>query len=196
VWPAWGRVAAKPFDQPIDLAAGNHTAATAEHHRIQALRLRGLSSDAVSRGWRLRWCSLRIRSAHIFGPGAEVSEHCHQCDADDADQNLHPYTIRDFDERYVDQNCKNNTEAEHFKRLLTALDGRPERWPMQARPVARHEPRDEEGQDDEMNEPVGREVGLVIGVERINKPRRHHVSDFGESPRHRHDQCEHEVGAP
>jgi hypothetical protein len=103
-----------------------------------------------------------MRLVDILRPGAVVSEHCHQCDADDADQYLHPYIIRDFDERDMRQDRKENTEAEHFKRSLAALDGRPERQPVQARPVARHEPRDEERQDHEMNEAVGREIGLVI----------------------------------
>jgi len=67
---------------------------------------------------------------------------------------------------------------------------------MQTRPVARHKPRDEEGKDDEMHEAVRREISLVIRVERINEPRRHHVGELGETPRHRHDQCEHEVRAP
>ena len=56
-------------------------------------------------------------------------------------------------------------------------------------------PRGEEGKDDEMKEAVRRQIGLVIGVERINEPRGHQVGELGESPRHRHDQREHEVGA-
>ena len=91
---------------------------------------------------------------------------------------------------------KENTEAEHFKRLLAALDERPECRSLQARPVARHEPRDEEGKDDETHEAVGPKIGFVIRVERINEPRRHHVGNSGKTPRHRHDQCEHEVDAP
>ena len=46
-----------------------------------------------------------------------------------------------------------------------------------------------------MKEAVRRQIGLVIGVERINEPRGHQVGELGESPRHRHDQREHEVGA-
>ena len=88
-----------------------------------------------------------------------------------------------------------DAEAEHFKRLLAALDERPEYRPLQSRPVARHEPRNEEGKDDEMKETVGREISLVIGVERINEPCGHQRGKLGESPRHRHDQREHEVGA-
>ena len=57
-------------------------------------------------------------------------------------------------------------------------------------------PRDEERKDDEMHEAVGRKIGFVIGVERINEPRRHHVGELGEAPRHRHDQCEQKVDAP
>ena len=91
---------------------------------------------------------------------------------------------------------KENTEAEHFKRLLAALNERPEYRPLQTRPVARQEPRDEEGKDDEMHEAIGREISLVIRVERINEPGRHHVGELGEASRHGHDQCEHEVGAP
>jgi hypothetical protein len=86
-----------------------------------------------------------LRLTQTFGPGAEVSKRCHQCNPDDAYHSLHPYIIRNFHERYVGQECKKDTEAEYFKRLLTALDYWPERGPLQTRPVARHKSCEEDG---------------------------------------------------
>src|SRR6476620_2684822 len=57
------------------------------------------------------------------------------------------------------------------------------------------EPVDEEGKHDEMDEPVGREVGFVVGIERIVKPC-HRMSDLRKSPRHRHNERKQQVGAP
>ncbi len=88
-----------------------------------------------------------------------------------------------------------DAEAEHLQRLLAALDEGPKYRPLQSRPVARHEPRDEEGKDDEMKQAVRRQIGLVVGIEGIDKPRGHQVGEFGESPRHGHDQGKHEIGA-
>ena len=47
-----------------------------------------------------------------------------------------------------------------------------------------------------MQEAVGRQIGLVIRVECINEPGRHHLGEDGKTLCHRHDQCEPEERAP
>src|SRR6185437_1588585 len=109
------------------------------------------------------------------------------------DHNLHPDRSRNLDEHHVGGDREKDTEAEHFKRLLTALDHRLEDGPLQSWPVARHESRNEESKDYKMEYAVGRKIGLVIGVERVDEPGGHPMGKLGESPRHRHHQRENKV---
>ncbi len=86
--------------------------------------------------------------------------------------------------------------AKHRERLFAAFDeGLPD-FPLQVGPVLRHQTRHDECQHDEMQKPIGGEICLVAGVERVEQPVREHFSELRETPRHRHHQRKRQVGNP
>jgi len=61
-------------------------------------------------------------------------------------------------------------DAEHRKRLLATQDDWPQKRPFQPVPIARHEARHEERDNNEMQEAIWGEICLVVGNERVEQP--------------------------
>ncbi len=87
-----------------------------------------------------------------------------------------------------------HADAEHRKRLLAADDQGIENPPLQARPVLRHEADDQDDDDDEVQEAIGRQIGLVVRIERRIQPVREQVAESRKLAGHGHDQREDHVG--
>ena len=83
-----------------------------------------------------------------------------------------------------------HARAEDLERLLPAFDERLKQRPFERRPIARQKAVDEEGKDDEVQEAIRCQVGLVVRIERIEQPNGHRVTDLRESSGHRHDEGE------
>ena len=112
----------------------------------------------------------RLWLIDLLGPRAVVGDCGQHGDTDDTNCDLHPDRVGDFDEHDVGTHREEDTNTEDFERLLAALDERPEYRPFEARLVTRHESVDEKGKNDEVDQPVGCEVGFVIEIERIVEP--------------------------
>src|SRR5579872_4726857 len=87
-----------------------------------------------------------------------------------------------------------DADAKYGERLLSANDHRIEYLPLQRRPVLRHEADDENDDHDEMQEAIGREVGLVVRIEGGIQPVREQRAEIREASGHGHDQRKQEIG--
>ena len=81
-------------------------------------------------------------------------------------------------------------DAEHRQRFLAALDQRIEHRPFQPRCVLCNKSRDDEHDDDEVQQPVRRQIDLAVGIEAVQHRCGEQLPEFGEPPRQRHDQRE------
>src|SRR5262249_28554630 len=93
----------------------------------------------------LRWLLVEL-GRPVLGVGQRTKK----ADTAEADQELHPQR-RVQDQHEVADEGEEHAAAEHLQRMLSAKDRRTEALPLEALPVARHETRDEEGDDDKMN---------------------------------------------
>src|SRR6266478_530294 len=101
---------------------------------------------------------------------------CHQCEMADKRQQ--------------------DADAKYSKRLLPAYDDRLEDLPFQPTPVLRYKSRHEVCHDDEMQDAIRGEIGLVVRVEGVEQPGREHVSERRETSCHRHHQRKSQVSDP
>src|SRR5882757_3549588 len=105
-----------------------------------------------------------------------------------ANENLNPQRIQAGLDCSVGTKRKNDADAEHLKRVLAALDQRRGQAPLQNWRIRCQEPGDDDGDSNEMHYAVGREIGLVVGVERFQNPMRKKIAKAGGVSSHRHHQ--------
>ena len=87
-----------------------------------------------------------------------------------------------------------HADAEHRERLLAADDQRIEHPPLQPRPVLRHEADDQDHDHNEVDEAVGRQERLVVGIEGRIEPVREQRAEIREFAGHGHDQRQEHIG--
>ena len=108
-------------------------------------------------------------------PGNVIGDDGHDRDAGHADEDLRKQRARTHRQLEMPDERQEHADAEHGERLLAADDQRIEHLPLQPRPVLRHEADDQDHDHDEVQEAIGREVGLVVRVERRIQPVREHA---------------------
>src|SRR5882724_12390780 len=127
-----------------------------------------------------------------FGP--HVCACSHEQYTGDANEDLNPKGIQAHLDCNVGAKRKDNADAEHLKRVLAAFDHRRQCAPLQNWRIRRHEPRDHYSESYEMHHSVGREIRLVVGIERLQNPMRKKIAKAGCVSCHRHQHSEDYVG--
>src|SRR5882757_3848844 len=105
-----------------------------------------------------------------------------------ANEDLNPKRIQAGLDCSVGTKRKNDADAEHLKRVLAALDQRRGQAPLQNWRIRCQEPGDDNGDSNEMHYAVGREIGLVVGVERIQNPVGKKIAKASGVSSHRHHE--------
>ena len=100
-----------------------------------------------------------------FRPGNVVGDDGHDRDAGHADEDLREQRTRAQRQLEVPDERQEHADAEHGERLLTADDQRIEHLPLQPRPVLRHEADHHDHDHHEVEEAIGRQIGLVVRIE-------------------------------
>src|SRR5216684_6111314 len=127
-----------------------------------------------------------------FGP--HVCACSHEQYTGDANEDLNPKRIQASFDCSVGTKRKNDADAEHLKRILTALDQRRQCTPLQNWRIRCQEPRDHNSESNEMDNPVGCEIRLVVGIERLHNPMGKKIAKGGSVSCHRHHESKDNVG--
>ena len=64
---------------------------------------------------------------------------------------------------------RGDSDAKHLERLLSAFDQRPPDGGLQSRRIDRYQPRPHDDQDRQMQETIGRQIGLVVRIKGLEQ---------------------------
>jgi hypothetical protein len=92
---------------------------------------------------------------------------------------LNPKRIQAGLDRSVGTERQNNADAKYLKRVLTSPDQRCQRAPLQNGRLRRQQLRDHNGNGNQMHHPARREIGLVVGIERLQNPMGQMIAKVG-----------------
>ena len=127
-----------------------------------------------------------------FGP--HVCACGHEQYTGDANEDFNPKRIQASLDGSVGTKRKNDADAEHLKRILTALDQRRQCTPLQDWRIRCQEPRDHNSESHEMHNSVGCEIRLVVGIERLQNPMGKKIDKGGSVSCHRHHESKDNAG--
>src|SRR5216684_8398707 len=125
----------------------------------------------------------------LLGPCDVGGDQRHDRDPGRAYEKLRQQGTRTCHQCEMADKRQEDSDAKCSKRLLAAGDDRLEDLPFKPTPVLRYKSRHDVCHDDEMQDAIRGEIGLVVRVEGVEQPCREHLSRSrdrcGPVPRHK-----------